>query len=70
MQGVGIASLPYYLVEELLESNELIQIFPEWSVKAHKFSMVYAQRRVTPKKLVTFNQVVTQWLESNHLYTI
>ncbi|MDD9174443.1 LysR family transcriptional regulator [Aliivibrio finisterrensis] len=70
LQGVGIASLPYYLVEELLESNELIQVFPEWSVKAHKFSMVYAQRRVTPKKLVTFNQVVTQWLESNHLYTI
>lgn len=70
LQELGVASLPYYLVEELLDSGELIQIFPEWSVKAHKFSMVYAQRRVTPKKLATFNQVVTQWLESNPLYTI
>lgn len=70
IQGVGVASLPYYQVEDLIESGELVHVFPDWSVKAHKLSLIYAQRRVTPKKLVTFNLAVKQWLESNNLYMI
>ncbi|HDY7637845.1 TPA: LysR family transcriptional regulator [Vibrio vulnificus] len=69
-QGMGVASLPYYQVEDHLENGELVHVFPEWSVKAHKLSMIYAQRRVTPKKLVTFNLAVSQWLKSNNLYMI
>jgi len=70
IQGMGVASLPYYQVEDLIESGELVHVFPEWSVKAQKLSLIYAQRRVTPKKLVTFNLAVKQWLESNSLYMI
>lgn len=70
MQGMGLASLPYYQVEALIESGELIHVFPEWSVKAQKLSLIYAQRRVTPKKLVTFNLAVKQWLESGNVYMI
>jgi DNA-binding transcriptional LysR family regulator len=70
VQGMGVASLPYYQVEELLKSGELIQVFPEWSVKTHKLSLIYAQRRVTPKKLVTFQLAVKQWLDSNNLYML
>lgn len=70
IQGMGVASLPYYQGEDLIESGDLVHVFPEWSVKAHKLSLIYAQRRVTPKKLVTFNLAVKQWLESNNLYMI
>jgi len=70
LQGMGVASLPYYQVEDLIESGELVHVFHEWSVKAQKLSLIYAQRRVTPKKLVTFNLAVKQWLESNNLYMI
>jgi len=69
-QGMGVASLPYYQVEDHLENGELVHVFPEWSAKAHKLSLIYAQRRVTPKKLATFNLSVTQWLQSNRLYMI
>lgn len=69
-QGVGIGSLPFYQVEELIESGELRHVLPEWSVKTHKLSLIYAQRRVTPKKLVTFNLAVTNWLQSSNLYLI
>ena len=70
MQGIGVASLPFYQVEEQLKKGELIHVFPEWSIKAQKLSLIYAQRRVTPQKLVTFNRAVKEWLESNNTYTL
>ena len=70
MQGMGIASLPYYQVEDLINNGELIHVFPQWSVKTHKLSLIYAQRRVTPKKLLTFNLFVKQWLGASSLYMI
>lgn len=70
MQGLGIASLPYYQVEEEINKGNLIHILPEMAVKVHKISIVYAQRRVTPRKLVTFNLAVREWLKSNQLYLL
>ena len=69
-QGLGVASLPYYQVEEKLDCGELVQIFEDWSIRAHKLSLIYAQRRVTPKKLTTFNQAVLAWLRSDKRYLI
>ncbi|WP_370278419.1 LysR family transcriptional regulator [Pontibacterium sp.] len=70
LQGMGIASLPYYQVEGLIESGKLVHVLSEWSVKTHKLSLIYAQRRVTPQKLSTFNLAVKQWLESGSLYML
>lgn len=70
LQGMGIASFPYYQVEGLIESGKLVHMLPEWSVKTHKLSLIYAQRRVTPQKLSTFNSAVKQWLESGTLYML
>ena len=64
----GIACLPYYQVEELINKGELIHLLPDWAVKIHKLSLLYAQRKITPRKLVTFNLAVKEWLASNHLY--
>ncbi|KGJ88623.1 LysR family transcriptional regulator [Colwellia psychrerythraea] len=69
-QGLGIACLPYYQVEELIKTKKLIHLLPDWAVKIHKLSLIYAQRRITPRKLVTFNLAVKNWLESNNLYLI
>ncbi len=69
-QGLGIACLPYYQVEQLVKNGELIHLLPNWAVKTHKLSLIYAQRRVTPRKLVTFNLAVKEWLESSPLYLI
>ncbi|WP_064792113.1 LysR family transcriptional regulator [Shewanella woodyi] len=70
LQGMGIASLPYYQVETLIKNGELIHLYPEWSVKAQKLSLIYAQRPVTPKKMVAFNLAVKQWLGDKGLYLI
>ena len=69
-QGQGVACLPYYQAEHLINSGELIHLLPDWAVKTHKLSLLYAQRKTTPRKLVTFNMAVQEWLSSNHLYLI
>lgn len=69
-QDLGIACLPYYQVEEDIKSGELIHLLPDWAVKTHKLSLLYAQRKITPRKLITFNQAVFKWLHSNKLYLI
>lgn len=69
-QDLGIASLPYYQVEELIKNGELIHLLPYWAVRTHKLSLLYAQRRITPRKLVTFNLAVKEWLGSSQLYLI
>lgn len=69
-QDLGIACLPYYQVEEHINSGELTHLLPDWAVKTHKLSLLYAQRKITPRKLITFNQAVFKWLQSNTLYLI
>ncbi|MBA5764202.1 LysR family transcriptional regulator [Vibrio sp. 404] len=69
-QGVGLACVPYMHAEGMLERGELVQVLPQWSVKSHKLSLIYAQRRITPSKLVKFNQAVVDWLRENPKYLI
>ncbi|GAK85652.1 LysR-family transcriptional regulator [Vibrio ponticus] len=48
----------------------MVEVLPQWSVKSHKLSLIYAQRRITPAKLVKFNQAVIEWLRANPSYLI
>ncbi|WP_432579671.1 LysR family transcriptional regulator [Vibrio sinus] len=70
MQDLGVASLPYYQVEEYLEQGRLYPLFPGWSVRAQKLSLIYAQKRVTPKKIMTFNQMVLNLLGERKQYLL
>jgi DNA-binding transcriptional LysR family regulator len=69
-QGLGIASLPYYQVEKQIMEGELVHLLPSWGIKTHRLSLLYAQRKITPRKLVSFNHAVIKWLQSNNLYLI
>ncbi|WP_028024694.1 LysR family transcriptional regulator [Enterovibrio calviensis] len=70
LQGMGIASLPYYQVEAFIEKGELVHVLPDVSVKAHHLSLIYANRRVTPSKISAFNKAVTEWLVLSDHYII
>lgn len=69
-QDLGIACLPYYQVEKQIKEGELVHLLPLWGVKTHRLSLLYAQRKITPRKLISFNDAVIKWLESNNLYLI
>ncbi|QOD51801.1 LysR substrate-binding domain-containing protein [Photobacterium damselae] len=69
-QNLGIVSVPYYQVKELIDSNKIFHLLPEWSIKTHKLYLVYAQRRVIPKKMSLFNSAVTEWLSTDNQYLL
>ncbi|MCG9778039.1 LysR family transcriptional regulator [Photobacterium damselae] len=69
-QDLGIVSVPYYQVKELIDSNKIVHLLPEWSIKTHKLYLVYAQRRVIPKKMSLFNSAVTEWLSTDNQYLL
>ncbi len=68
--GSGLASLPFYQVEEHIRCGKLIHILPKWSVQSQCLSLIYAQHRVTPQKLIRFNRAVMQWFKSSGLYLL
>lgn len=70
LQGLGIACLPFYQVEEQIHRGELIHVLPQWSIKSQALNLLYAQRREMPQKLLRFNMAVKQWLQSNESYLI
>ena len=70
LQRLGIASLPYYQVESFINEKRLTHLFNDWSIKTHPLSLIYAQRKVTPKKITAFNDHVKSWLCSSNQYLV
>jgi len=61
--GLGIACLPFYLVEQSLKSGVLVRVFPDWVVKTHQLYALYSQRRITPQKVLVFRDRVKDWFQ-------
>jgi len=45
IDGLGIADLPYLIVEADLQAGKLIHLFPEWYSNIGTVQMVYASRK-------------------------
>lgn len=69
-QSMGVASLPYYQVEDLINTGQLFHLLPEYGIKTHPLSIIYAQRKTTPLKIQAFYIEVQKWLQSNVMYLI
>lgn len=64
----GIASLPFYLVADLIENRQLTHVLKDWSIYTHKISLIYARQRVIPKKVVIFNHAIMSWFQNNRQF--
>ena len=47
--GLGVARLPLYLCREDIEARRLAVVLPGWSTPSRTVSLVYADRRLTPR---------------------
>jgi DNA-binding transcriptional LysR family regulator len=57
LHGLGIGIFHDFVVEAHLNSNQVIQVLPEWSLESRYFGSVYAQYRsstYTPAKVSSF----------------
>ena len=62
---MGLANLPLPVVEELIDSVQLVRVLPEWHSLQHRFYLVYAQQRFYPKELQDFINTILVWRDEN-----
>ncbi|EEO03237.1 LysR family transcriptional regulator [Vibrio cholerae] len=70
LNGLGIARLPFYLIEEEVRKRDLIAILPQWQISPYELYMVYAKQRLYPKKLRDLQEAIFQWFQSHPNYLI
>ncbi len=49
-QNLGACCMPRYVVADLLESGELVQLLPDWSMEGRTMHMLYPHRENLPAK--------------------
>lgn len=59
LQGVGLGSAPAWLVQDLIDSGELVHLLPEWTLASQPVHLVYPTRRHLPLRTRTFLQAMT-----------
>ena len=60
INGVGIGSAPAWLVHDLIEEGELVQILPKWKQAPQPVHLVYPSRRYQPLRTQTFLHFLTK----------
>lgn len=58
--GAGIGLCPLWLVDDLLASNQLVTVLPEWQGAAQQFSLLYPSRRYRPLRTTLFMDFMAQ----------
>lgn len=53
-QGFGISCLPEYLVRDLLDRGDLVQLLPEWHAGSRSVNIIYPHRNSLPVKTRAF----------------
>ena len=51
IRGLGIGNLPRFILQPLLDNNELIQVLPQWHDQPRAISMVYPHREYLPRRV-------------------
>lgn len=57
-RGLGACCVPRYVVEQELDSGELVQLLPEWSMESRTMHMLYPHRENLPVKTRAFIEFV------------
>lgn len=68
IEAIGIAKLPYYLVEEDIAAGRLCRVLRDWTTSTHSLHIVHAKHTRLPKKLRVLKQMLIDWREQNPQY--
>jgi DNA-binding transcriptional LysR family regulator len=59
LDGIGIGSAPAWLVQDLVESGDLVRLLPEWTLPSQSVHLLYPTRRYLPRRTQMFLQFMT-----------
>ena len=66
IKGLGLSILPIFCCNEKLKSNELIRIFPNYSlVPEREIYAIYPDKRFEDKKIRNFITVMNNYIKDN-----
>ncbi|OAN13566.1 LysR family transcriptional regulator [Photobacterium jeanii] len=63
--GLGITLMPDVMLEEFIESGELVQILKNWSANPREVFLLYNHRDYQPEKLRLFIEFASHYFELN-----
>lgn len=68
LSEAGIASLPYYLVEQAISQGRLIQVLADYDVLTHSLAILHAYQQPLPRKIQVFKQILLDWFNQHPQY--
>lgn len=54
LEGLGIAMLPYYLVQESIKKQELVEVLPDWKLPDLGLHLVFMNRKIIAPQVRLF----------------
>ncbi|WP_243265903.1 LysR substrate-binding domain-containing protein [Sulfitobacter sp. DSM 110093] len=54
--GISLIQIPVFDVRDLLENGELVQVLSDLTPPSMQLSLLYAQRRNVPARIVAFQE--------------
>lgn len=65
LEGMGVAKLPFYLVEYDLKSGKLKEVLHEYNSGTHHLYIVHAKHSHLPRKIKVFKKLLWDWSRKN-----
>jgi len=60
LQGKGLGSAPAWLVQDLIDTGELIRLLPNWDMTPQPVHLVYPSRKYQPQRTRSFLQFMAE----------
>jgi DNA-binding transcriptional LysR family regulator len=60
LAGMGLGTAPAWLVQDLIDSDDLIRLLPTWRMPSQALHLVYPSRRYQPLRTKAFLQFMTE----------
>ncbi len=60
LEGIGLGTAPAWLVQDLIDTNALVQLLPTWKMPCQTLHLVYPSRRYQPLRTRALLQFMTK----------
>jgi DNA-binding transcriptional LysR family regulator len=60
LAGMGLGTAPAWLVQDLIDADDLIRLLPTWRMPSQALHLVYPSRRYQPLRTKAFLQFMTE----------
>ncbi len=66
VDGIGVGSAPAWLVGDLVDSGQLVQLLSDWDMPSQDVHLVYVSRRLQPERVKTCISFLSEHIKRIH----